>query len=77
MNNSCCFSIDSGIQTKIHGSKTTSLIISNEEMNDILKIIQALEDSNILLKEITATIENETKEQTRRIFSNVIRYFRS
>ena len=69
--------IDSGIQTKIHGSKTTSLIISNEEMNDILKIIQALEDSNILLKEITATIENETKEQTRRIFSHVIRYFRS
>ena len=46
-------------------------------MNDILKIIQALEDSNILLKEITATIENETKEQTRRIFSHVIRYFRS
>ena len=42
--------IDAGIQKKIHGSGTTALIISNEEMNDILKIVQALEDSNILLK---------------------------
>ena len=33
------------------GSGTTTLIISNEEMNDIMKIVQALEDSNILLKE--------------------------
>ena len=42
--------IDAGIQTKMHGSGTTTLIISNEEMNDIMKIVQALEDSNILLK---------------------------
>ena len=46
---------------KIHGSGTT--IISNEEMNDITKIIQALEDSNILLKGFTKTIKNETQEQ--------------
>ena len=32
-------------------------------MNDIMKIIQALEDSNILLKRVTKTIKNETKEQ--------------
>ena len=32
-------------------------------MNDIMKIVQALEDSNILLKEVTKTIKNETKEQ--------------
>ena len=32
-------------------------------MNDIMKIVQALEDSNILLKGVTKTIENETKEQ--------------
>ena len=38
-------------------------MISNEEMNDIMKIVQALEDSNTLLKGITITIENETKEQ--------------
>ena len=55
--------VDAGIQKKIHGSGTTTLIVSNEEMNDIMKIIQALEDSNILLKGITKTIENETKEQ--------------
>ena len=55
--------IDAGIQNKIHGSGTTILIISNEEMNDIMKIVQALEDSNILLKGVTKTIKNETKEQ--------------
>ena len=48
---------------KIHGSGTTTLIISNEEMNDIMKIVQALEDSNILLKGVTNTIKNETKGQ--------------
>ena len=55
--------IDAGIQKKIHGSGTTTLIISNEEMNDIMKIIQALENSNILKKGVTKTIKNETKEQ--------------
>ena len=53
--------IDAGIQEKIHGSGTTTLIISNEETNDIMKIVQALEDSNILLKGVTKTIKNETK----------------
>ena len=55
--------IDAGIQKKIHGFGTTALIISNEEMNDIMKIVQVLEDSNILLKGVTETIKNETKEQ--------------
>ena len=55
--------IDAGIHKKIHGSGTTTLIISSEEMNDIMKITQALEDSNILLKGVTSTIKNETKEQ--------------
>ena len=32
-------------------------------MNDIIKIVQTLEDSNILLKEVTETVKNETKEQ--------------
>ena len=54
---------DAGIQKKIHGSGTTTLIISNEEMNDIMNILQALEDSNILLKGFTKTIKNETKRQ--------------
>ena len=39
--------IDAGIQKEIHGSGTMPLIISNKEMNDITKIIQDLEDSNI------------------------------
>ena len=39
--------IDAEIQKKIHGSKTTTLIISNEEINEIMKITQALEDSDI------------------------------
>ena len=41
---------DAGIYKRILGSGNTTLIISNEEMNDIIKIVQALEDSNILLK---------------------------
>ena len=48
---------------KIHSSGTTTLIISNEEMNGIMKIVQTIEDSNILLKGVTKTIENEAKEQ--------------
>ena len=55
--------IDAGIQKKIHGSGTTTLIISNEEMNDIMKIVQAVEYSNILLKGVTKTTKKETKEQ--------------
>ena len=55
--------IDAGILKKIHGSEATTLIISNKEMNDIIKLIQVLEDSNILLKGVTNTIKNETKEQ--------------
>ena len=54
---------DAGIYKRILGSGATNLIISNEEMNDIIKIVQALEDSNILLKGVTKTIKNETKEQ--------------
>ena len=54
---------DAGIHKKRLGSGATTLIISNEEMNDIIKIVQALEDSNILLKGVTETVKNETKEQ--------------
>ena len=53
---------DAGIHKKI-GSWNTTLIISNREMNDIIEIVQALEDSNILLKGVSKAIENETKEQ--------------
>ena len=55
--------IDAGIQKKTHGSGTTTLIISNKQTNDIMKIVQALGDSNILLKGVTKTIKNETKDE--------------
>ena len=55
--------IVAGIQKKIcSGSGTTTLVISNEQMNDIIKIVQDLEDSNILLKGVTKTIKKETKD---------------
>ena len=50
------------IQKKIHGSGA-KLIIEQEDMNDIMKIIEALEHAGILLKGVSKTIENETKEQ--------------
>ena len=58
---------------KIHGSGTTTLLISNEEMNDKMKIVQALEDSNILLKRLAKTIANKTKEQKQGILSMLLR----
>ena len=46
----------------MHGSGITTVIISNDELNDdIMKIV--LKDPNILLKGVTKTIRNETKEQ--------------
>ena len=54
--------IDGSIQKKIHGSGVR-LIIEQEDMNGIMKIIKALENSGILLKGVSKAIENETKEQ--------------
>ena len=54
--------IDGNIQKKIHGS-SVKVIIEQEDMNDIMKIVETLENSGILLKGITKAIENETKEQ--------------
>ena len=54
--------IDGSIQKKIHGSRV-KLIIEQEDMNDIMKIIKALENSGILLKGVSKAIKNETKDQ--------------
>ena len=54
--------IDGGIQKKIRG-EGVKLVIEQEDMNDIMKVIKSLENSGILLKGVTKTIENETKEQ--------------
>ena len=64
--------IDAQIQKKIHGSGTATLIISNDEINDIMKIVQALEVSSISLKGVTKTIKNETKEQKGRFLSMLL-----
>ena len=48
--------IDAGIEKKIRGSGTTTLTISNRQLNVIMKFVQALEGSNILLKGITRII---------------------
>ena len=51
------------INKKILGSGNTTLIISNNEMEDIIKIVKSLEDSALLLKGVTETVQNEVKEQ--------------
>ena len=63
--------IDRSIQKKIHGSGV-KLIIEQEDMNDIMKIIEALENSGILLKGVTKTIENEPKEQRGRFLGMLL-----
>ena len=56
---------DAGIHEKILGSghNNTTLIISNDEMDEILKIVKSLEDSGVLLKSVSETIQHEAKEQ--------------
>ena len=55
---------DAGIHKKILGSgHNITLIISKDEMEDILKLVKSLEDSGILLKGVSKTIKNEAKEQ--------------
>ena len=55
---------DAGIHKKILGSGGhTTLIISNNEIEDLIKIVKSLEDSGLLLKGITESVQNERKEQ--------------
>ena len=58
---------------KILGSgNTTTLIISNDEINNIIKIVKSLEDSSLLVKGVTETIQNEVKEQKRGFLSMLL-----
>ena len=54
---------DAEIHKKIIGSGTATLIISNDAMKDIIKIVKYLEDSGLLLKKVSELIQNEVKEQ--------------
>ena len=59
---------------KTFGSGSTALIISNKEMNEIMKINKSFEEFDSLIKGVSKTIKNEAKK--RRISQNVIRYIR-
>ena len=55
---------DAGIHKKMLGSgNNTTLIISNKDMDDLIKIVKYLEDSGLILKGITESVQNEIKEQ--------------
>ena len=55
--------LDEAIRKKMIGSGFTTVIVSNEEMNDFMKIVKSLEKSELLIKVIHKTIKNEAKEQ--------------
>ena len=54
---------DGSIKKKMLGSGMATLIISNDEMNDILKVVKSLENSGLLLKGVSETIQHETKNK--------------
>ena len=64
---------DSGIHKKILGSGNTTLIISNNDMEDLIKIIKSwIEDSGLLLKGVTELVRNEVKEEKGGFFSMLL-----
>ena len=63
---------DAGIHKKILRSGNTTLIISNDEVNDIIKIIKSLEESGLLKKRITETVQNQVKEQKGELLSMLL-----
>ena len=54
---------DAAIQKKVFRSGVTTLIISNEEINDIVKIINSLKEFGLLMKGVSKTIKSKAKEQ--------------
>ena len=57
---------DAAIHKKMFGSGMTTLIILNEGMNNIMKIVKSLKNSGLLIKGVGETIKNESKEQNGR-----------
>ena len=54
---------DETIHKKMFGSGTTTLIISNEEMNYIMKIVESLEEPGLLIKGVSKVIKDEAKNK--------------
>ena len=61
-----------GIYKNISGSGNVTLIISNDEMKDIIKIVKSLVDSGLLLKGVSQTVQNEAREQKGGFFSMLL-----
>ena len=59
---------DATIQKKVNEPRTTALIIWNEGIEDIMKIVRALEEFRLLIKGISETIKNEAKEKKENFF---------
>ena len=59
-------------ELKKHGPGTITSITLSEEINDIMKIIQVIGDSDILLKGVTETIENKTNKQARGFLGTLV-----
>ena len=55
-----------------HNNNTATLKISNDEMEDIIKIVKSLKISGLLLEEVTETVQNEVKEQKGGFFSMLL-----
>ena len=68
--------IDLTIQESIFGLGRIKLIMSNEEMNDIMKIVKSLEESGLLRKGVSESIKNESKKTKTSIFMYPISYIR-
>ena len=68
--NAAASTADAGIHKKMSGSGTTTLITSNNEMEDTM--IKSLENSSLLLKEVSETIYNEVKEQKGEFLSTLL-----
>ena len=63
---------EGGIHKKILRSGTTALIISNDEMEDIIEVVKSIEDSGLLLTGVSETIQNEAKEEKGGILSMLL-----
>ena len=63
---------DAAILKKMFGSGTPTLLFSNEDLNDVMKIVNFLEESGLLIKSVSETIQNEAKEQKGRFLSTLL-----
>ena len=63
---------DAAILKKMFGSGTPTLLFSNEDLNDVMKIVNFLEESGLLIKSVSETIQNEAKEQKGRVLSTLL-----